>query len=65
MNLKTIIAAYWASPAGFVGLVYIIGNNWFNMNIDLGLYIKASLCAIIPIALPISLYEVYKHRKHG
>lgn len=63
MNLKKIIAGYWASPAGFVGLVYIIGNNWFNMNIDPILYIKAGLCAIVPVALPISLYEAYKHKR--
>jgi len=62
MNYKQIIAGYWASPIGFISLVYLIGNSRFGMNIDFYLYVKSAMWAIIPISLPISLYEAYKYK---
>lgn len=63
MNYKQIIAVYWASPFGFIGLVYLIITNHFGFNIDQYIYIKAAIFAVFPISLPISLYEAYKYYK--
>ncbi len=64
MNFKQIIATYWASPSGFIGLVYVICTNRFGMTIDPHLYLKAGLWAIIPISLPLSVHEFYKTYKN-
>lgn len=64
MSYKQIIAGFWLSPSGFIGLVYLIGNDRFGMNIDLYLYLKSAIWAVIPISLPLSLIAIYKNRKN-
>ena len=64
MSYRQIIAGYWLSPSGFIGLVYLIGNDRFDMNIDLYLYLKSAIMAVIPISLPLSLIAIYKNRQN-